>query len=559
MDNRNFGGFDTEKIKEIFSHFFGGVKKNDINKIKHGSIKSFLKWLFIIYFAIALVLLLTSSLVFDFSLNAFIIIMPLAVVSLVYGIINSMKSLSLIGVIAGIAYFALVFISSPMVSYKSHRDLIGTVNEIEFSDEIENIDLNQLPIIDTELAEKLADKKLGEIPSLGSQVSIGELTLQSIKGELYYVAPLEHSSIIKWLTNRKGTSGYIKVSATNQNDVQLITELNGVALNIKYLDSSYFFSDLRRASYLRDMKAGHTDFTFELDDDGNPYWVITRYDTAVGISERKATGALVMNAQTGTSETYDISDLPVWVDRIQPTNFIVNYLDKWGSLVHGVFNFADKDKLKTTEGMNLIFNKNECFYYTGITSIGNDEGLVGFTLTNTRTAETTMYKTAGAIESAAMKSAEGKVQQFGYTATFPYLINIQGESTYFTTLKDSSGLVKQFAMVNVKNYNTVAVGDTLQGTLNKYLEVLTSTNISLEGTNQDESIDGEIERIGVVVKEGTSIYDVKLKGEEEKIFSVSTETSRNVALSKAGDMVRIKYINVGDSKYILVSGFENIK
>ena len=225
--------------------------------------------------------------------------MPFIVISLVYGIIYSIKSLRRIGVISAILYFALVIVCSPIISYKSHRDIIGTVNEIEFSNEIEHIDLNQLPIIDTELAAKLADKKLGEIPSLGSQVTIGKLCLQSIKGELYYVAPLEHSSIIKWLTNSKGTSGYIKVSATNQNDVQLVTELNGDSLNIKYLESAYLFSDLRRAAYLRDMKAGHTDFTFELDDEGNPYWVITRYDTAVGISERKAIGALILNAQTG--------------------------------------------------------------------------------------------------------------------------------------------------------------------------------------------------------------------------------------------------------------------
>ncbi|HEY5524648.1 MAG TPA: cell shape-determining protein [Clostridium sp.] len=527
--------------------------------MKVGSIKSFLKWLFLVYLAIALILLLTSSLIFDVTLNAFILAMPFIVISLVYGIIYSMKSLRIIGTIAGILYFSLVLVCSPIISYKSHRDLIGTVNEIEFSNEIEHIDLKQLPIIDTELAAKLADKKLGEIQSLGSQVTIGKLCLQSIKGELYYVAPLEHSSMIKWLTNSKGTSGYIKVSATNQNDVQLVTELNGNPLNIKYLESAYLFSDLTRAAYLRDMTAGHTDFTFELDDEGTPYWVITRYDTAVGISERKAIGALILNAQTGASEIYDIANLPAWVDRIQPTNYIVNYIDKWGELVHGVFNFSDKDKLKSTGGMNLIFNKNECFYYSGITSVGNDEGLVGFTLTNTRTGATKMYKTAGATESAAMKSAEGKVQQYGYKAIFPYLINIQGEPTYFTTLKDSSGLVKQYAMINVKNYNTVGVGDTLQGTLNKYLEALTSTNISLEGTNKDETIQGEIERIGVVVKEGTSIYDIKLKGQDQKIFSVSTETSRDVALSKVGDTVKIKYINVGDSKYIMVDGFENIK
>ena len=388
-------------------------------------------------------------------------------------------------------------------------------------------------------------------------MTIGELHLQSIGGQLYYVAPLEHSSLIKWLTNREGTSGYIKVSATNQNDVQLVTELDGKPLKIKYLESSYLLSDLHRAAFLRDMKSAHTDFTFELDDNGRPYWVVTRYDNAIGITEAKAIGALVIDAQTGESEIYDIDNMPKWIDRIQPSKFINNYINKWGELVHGVFNFNDKDKLKTTTGMNLIFNKDECFYYTGITSVGNDEGLVGFTLTNTRTGKTTMYKTAGATEEAAIRSAEGKVQQYGYKAIFPYLINIQGEPTYFTTLKDSNGLVKQYAMVNVKNYNTVGVGDNLQSTLNKYLEGLTNTNISLEGSNKEEVIQGEVERIGLVVKDGSSIYDIKLK-DSDKIYSVSTETSREIALTKVGDKVEIKYINVGASKYIIVNGFTNI-
>ena len=388
-------------------------------------------------------------------------------------------------------------------------------------------------------------------------MTVGELHLQSVNGQLCYVAPLEHSSFLKWITNREGTIGYIKVSATNQNDVELVTQLDGKDIKLKYLNSAYIFSDLDRAAYFRDMKAGHTDYTFELDDSGRPYWVITRYDTGVGITESKAIGALVMDAQTGESNVYDISNLPSWVDRIQPKNYINRYINKWGKLVHGVLNFTDKDKLKSTNGMNMIYNKDICYYYTGITSVGSDESLVGFTLTNTRTGETKMYKTAGATEEASMKSAEGKVQQYGYTATFPYLINIQNEPTYFMTLKDSNGLVKQYAMVNVKNYNTVGVGDTLQATLNKYLEGLTNTNISLESGNQEETITGEVERIGVVIKEGTSIYDIKLKN-NDNIFSVSTETSRDVALTKAGDTVEMKFIKVGDSKYILINSFDNL-
>ncbi|MBW6409920.1 cell shape-determining protein [Clostridium weizhouense] len=521
------------------------------------NIIKFLKLLLAIYLFIGILLFLTSNLIFDLSLNSMLIVSIFVLTSVVYGILIKNKKIIITGGIVAVAYIILILIFSPIISYNAHRNLIGNVEKVEFSSQIEYIDLNQLPIIDKELAGKLADKKLGEIASLGSQVYVGTLDLQNVNGQLYYVAPLEHSSLFKWFTNSEGTLGYIKVSATNQNDVQLVTKLNGKDIKLKYLNSSYLFSNLKRATFFRDMKAGHTDFSFELDDTGKPYWVVTRYDNAIGILESKAIGTLVMDAQTGESKIYDINNLPEWVDRIQPQEYIKRYIDKWGELVHGVLNFSDKDKLKTTNGMNIIYNNDVCYYYTGITSVGSDESLVGFTLTDTRTGKTTLYETAGATEEASMQSAQGKVQQYGYLATFPYLINIQNEPTYFMTLKDSNGLVKQYAMVNVKNYNTVAVGDSLQSTLNKYLEALTNTNISLEGENKEETIKGEVERIGLVVKEGTSIYDIKIKG-IDNIFSVSTEMSRDVALTNKSDIIEVKYIKVGDSRHIITNYFENL-
>lgn len=521
-----------------------------------GNLFRFIKILIAAYLVVGILVFFNGSLVLDLSLNALTITGVFVICTLGYGFFVRNKKYMITAFAVAAVYVAVAIVCSPVANYKAHRNLIGNIEEVDFSSEIKYIDLNQLPTIDKELAGKLADKKLGEIASLGSQVTVGELHLQSINGELYYVAPLEHSSFLKWLTNREGTEGYIKVSATNQNDVELVTELNGEPVNIKYLDSAYLFSDLRLASYLRDLKAGHTDYTFELDDTGRPYWVVTRYDNAIGISEAKAIGVLVMDAQTGQAEVYDIENAPKWIDRIQPKSFMNRYINKWGELVHGVFNFTDKDKLTTTSGMNIIYNDDLCYYYTGITSVGSDESLVGFTLTNTRTGETKLYKTSGATENASMKSAEGKVQQYGYTATFPYLINIQNEPTYFMTLKDSNGLVKQYAMVNVKNYNTVGVGDTLQGTLNKYLEGLTNTSISLEGGNKQEVITGEVERIGVVIKDGTSIYDMKLK-DNDNIFQVSTETARDAALTTVGDSVEMNFIKVGSSRYIIVNSFIN--
>lgn len=521
-----------------------------------GNLFRFIKILIAAYLIVGILVFFNGSLVLDLSLNALTITGVFVICTLGYGFFIRNKKYMITAFAVAAVYVAVAIVCSPVANYKAYRNLIGNIEEVDFSSEIKYIDLNQLPTIDKELAGKLADKKLGEIASLGSQVTVGELHLQSINGELYYVAPLEHSSFLKWLTNREGTEGYIKVSATNQNDVELVTELNGEPVNIKYLDSAYLFSDLRLASYLRDLKAGHTDYTFELDDTGRPYWVVTRYDNAIGISEAKAIGVLVMDAQTGQAEVYDIENAPKWIDRIQPKSFMNRYINKWGELVHGVFNFTDKDKLTTTSGMNIIYNDDLCYYYTGITSVGSDESLVGFTLTNTRTGETKLYKTSGATENASMKSAEGKVQQYGYTATFPYLINIQNEPTYFMTLKDSNGLVKQYAMVNVKNYNTVGVGDTLQGTLNKYLEGLTNTSISLEGGNKQEVITGEVERIGVVIKDGTSIYDMKLK-DNDNIFQVSTETARDAALTTVGDSVEMNFIKVGSSRYIIVNSFIN--
>lgn len=524
-------------------------KKKDLIK--------YLKILVGTFIGIGLLLVLNSALILDLSLNIMTIVGIFVVCTLGYGLFIRNRKYIMTAVIVAIGYVIALIACSPLINYNAHRNLIGNIEEVDFSSQIEYMDINQLPTIDKELANKLADKKLGEITSLGSQVTVGELHMQSVNGQLCYVGPLEYSSFLKWVTNRDGTIGYVKVSATNQNDVELVTKLEGKDIKIKYLNSAYLFSDLDRATYFRDMKAGHTDYSFELDDSGRPYWVVTRYDTGVGITEAKAIGALVMDAQTGESNVYDVNNLPSWVDRIQPMSYINRYINKWGELVHGILNFTDKDKLKATGGMNIIYDKNICYYYTGITSVGSDESLVGFTLTNTRNGETKMYKTAGATEEASMKSAEGKVQQYGYTATFPYLINIQNEPTYFMTLKDSNGLVKQYAMVNVKNYNTVGVGDTLQATLNKYLEGLTNSNISLESGNKEEMITGEVERIGLVIKEGTSIYDIKLKN-NENIFSVSTETSRDVALTKVSDTVEMKFIKVGDSKYTIINSFVNL-
>ena len=118
------------------------------------------------------------------------------------------------------------------------------------------------------------------------------------------------------------------------------------------------------------------------------------------------------------------------------------------------------------------------------------------------------------------------------------------------TLKDSNGLVMQYSMVNVKNYNTVAVGDTLQSTLNRYLEALTNTNISLEGSNSEESLVGEVERIGLVVKEGSRAIIMEVESLVSKTFTpYPTRIAETLVKDKVNTLISILEIRGGINLY----------
>lgn len=444
-----------------------------------------------------------------------------------------------------------------MFNYKRYRNLAGEIKTHEFTEDIEAVDLSKLPINNGNLAKNLADKKLGDIPSLGSQVTIGGFTIQKVKDELFYVAPLEHAGFFKWFSNRNGTPGYVMVNATKQNDVRLVTEVDGKKLNIKYLDSAYIFSNLKRHAYLNKATKGLMDYSFELDDNLKPYWAISMYDLSVGLSGNKVVGTLLIDAQTGESKTYTVEETPAWVDRIQPEAIVKTNLTNWGELVHGVFNFSNKDKLALTDGIKVIYNGDDCYYYTGVTSVGADESLVGFFLTNSKTGITNLYKVSGAIETAAIKSAAGKVQQFGYTATFPILTNIHSQPTYFTTLLDNKGLIKSYAFINVKNYNIVGVGETVNEAYNDYLDDISKdTTIEVEDEGEAIYFNGVVDRIGHVTIKNAQYSVIKLK-DNNKTFIIPIELDNKLSLTKEGDSVEIEY-NDGSKETTAVKKFKNV-
>ena len=467
----------------------------------------------------------------------------------------------IVAVILAYCIILPIVTSTKMLRTDSYQKLIGEVkNGQKITNHIAPISIDKIRVVDEKLAYLLGEKILGSQPALGSQVELGNFCIQKVGNELYWVAPLLHSGLLKWFNNQDGTDGYVIVSATNERDVKLVQHVGGKAIKIKYQPGSYFGSELHRHTYFNGYATdGLTDFTFEIDDSGNPFWVITKYAKKIGFSGKDATGIIVVDAQSGAMTEYSIAETPAWVDRIQPLEIVEDQLNDWGEYVHGYWNFSNADKLQTTEGLTLVYGKdNKSYWYTGLTSVGKDESAVGFVLVDTRTKEATFYKQSGATEYAAQSSAEGKVQEKGYKASLPIPYNINNIPAYVMTLKDDGGLVKMFAMVDISDYTIVGVGNTMRETLTAFKNVynMADNKINPNSVSNKKIVKSIVTRIQNDVKNGNSFYYFKVK-DYPNIFVGSSQISSQLPVTIIGDSIAVSF-DLDLEEVIDISTFENI-
>lgn len=469
--------------------------------------------------------------------------------------------LGIVTVIIVLTAIGVAIAGSPFRDSVTYYNQIGKIVEKDFRTDVVEIDTSQIPVVDLELAAKLADKKLGEDLALGSQMQVGKFTnKQQVNGKLVYVAPLEHAGFFKWNSNKSGTVGYVVVSATNPNDVKLVKEVNGKSLHLKYLSSAFFSSDLKR--HLRNSgfkDTGLSEPSFELDDDGTPYWVVSTYKNASIWVNPEVTGVIVCDPQTGNCEWYSVEDAPEWIDIIQTEDYIKTQIKNYGEYVHGPWNFSGKDKLTMTEHITTVYNDGNCYYYTGLSSAGADNGTVGFIMVNTRDKSATLYRMVGATEDAAMRSAEGKVQNMGYKATTPIPLNVSGIPTYFCTLKDSEGLVKQYAMLNIEDYSIVANGNTIMEAKRAYINAVNNSGSSVDfgAEAYGYSVTGIVTRIGSNIENGNTYYYMILDGDETKLYLASYMISEELPITREGDKVEVSYVDEANGTINIIT-FDNI-
>ena len=417
------------------------------------------------------------------------------------------------------------------------------VQERDFAKDISQVDYNTIPILDKDSAALLGNRKMGSMVDMVSQFEVsGDYSQINVNNKPVRVTPLVYASPIKWLTNQsKGIPAYIKIDMATQD-----TECVKLEQGIKYSKAEYLNRNIYRHLRFRYPTYIFTDqIFFEIDEQGTPFWICPVKKFNVGLFGGETIGRVVIcNAVNGECTDYEIQDVPQWVDKVYQAELLMNLYDYSGTLKHGFFNsiLGQKDCLKTTNGYNYIALEDDVWVYSGVTSVSGDQSNVGFVLMNQRTMETRFYKIEGATEESAMSSAEGQVQNLGYQATFPLLLNISGEPTYFMALKDDAGLVKMYGMVNIQKYQWVATGDTIRECEKAYSKLLKNNGITSPVDQEHKTVTGKIKNLFPVnIESNTHIY-FALEGKEE-IFDVDMTNTDLLEIVKyqSGDTIEITY------------------
>ena len=455
----------------------------------------------------------------------------------------------------GLLVIALIGSAASWVVFRagSYQKLLP-VQTGDFAAEIAEVSYDRIPMLDKDSAEKLGDRKLGELSDMVSQFEVAEdYTQINYHGRPVRVTPLRYGDIIKWFNNRsQGLPAYLVIDMVTQN-VEVVRLDEGM----KYTTAEHFSRNLYRHLRFHYPTYMFEEPVFEIDEDGTPYWVCAKKEKTIGLfGGTDNRGAVLVNAITGESEYY--AEPPEWVDHVYSAELILEQYDYYGMYHNGFLNsiLGQRDVTVTTDGYNYLAEGDDVYLYTGVTSVGGDESNIGFLLSNQRTKETKYYPCAGATEYSAEDSAEGQVQNLRYKATFPLLLNIADQPTYFMALKDASELVKMYAMVNVSQYQIVATGATVAECESNYRRMLRQSNlisedqtdISQPGQDGLKNVSGEITELRSAVINGNSHYFFRLDG-GSGYYCADASSVPNAPLLNVGDAVYVNYAPPEEGDY----------
>ena len=442
-------------------------------------------------------------------------------------------------------------VSMPLLRAAAYRDLL-TVQTGDFASDVAQISFNEIPTLDRTSAEFLGDRQMGTLSDMVSQFEYsGDSTQINYQGRPVRVAPIAYADLFKWLTNRgQGLPAYVVVDMVTQEAT--VTRLpQGM---------KYSFSEPLNRNIVRHLRFHYPTMMFstpefEIDENGQPWWIAPRVVKTIGLfGGTDIQGAVLVDAVTGQSQYY--KEVPTWVDTLYVPELIMQQYDYHGTLVHGFINslLGQRDVTITTDGYNYIAMNDDVYAYTGVTSANADQSNLGFLLCNMRTKETHFYEAPGATEAAARASAEGVVQDLGYVSTFPLLLNIAGEPTYFIPLLDNTNLVKSYAMVNVAQYQLVATGATVSACEQTYIQMLSDKGVTTPEELPKTQASGTIAEIRSAVLSGSTYYFLRLEG-ETVFYALSAAQDRQAVTLNVGDRITLDHALPGEEETDILDAY----
>ena len=469
-----------------------------------------------------------------------------------FGFVKKQCTIPFFVLIALIAAIVIGGLTSWVVLRAGSYSELLSVQTGDFATEVEEISYDQIPMLDEDSAARLGSRTLGELSDMVSQFEIlPSYTQINYQGRPVRVTSLAYGDLIKWFTNRSdGLPAYLIIDMVTQE-----AEVVRLDEGMKYTTAEHFGRYLPRHLRFHYPTFMFADPVFEIDEEGHPYWVCPRMVKTIGLfGGSDIQGAVLVDAVTGESQYYE--EVPSWVDHVYDADMIMEQYDYYGMYHNGFINsmFGQRDVTLTTEGYNYIAIGDDVYMYTGVTSVTSDQSNIGFILSNQRTKETHFYSVSGATEASAQASAQSQVQQMNYIATFPLLLNIADQPTYFMALKGNDGLVKMYAMVNVQQYNIVETGGTVAECEANYRRTLADNGLISDSeseaapSDQEEAI-GVVAEIRTAVLDGNSYYFLRLEG-QEVFYAVNAAENPLAVILNTGDQVTITY-TAGESGSIL--------
>lgn len=465
-------------------------------------------------------------------------------------------------------------IGSTFFRAKSYSNLV-TVQESDFSEDFKDIKYDEVPRLDATTSKVLADQQLGSLSEYKSQYVVSSVSTQiNYQGTPVRVAYLEYADVFKWFNNTKnGLPAYMLIDLVSQK-VTAVNCIEKFGEGIKYSPTELFNEKLVRHLRFQFPTAILDTPNFEINDDGYPYWITPVLDKTIGLfGGTDVKGAIITDALTGESNYYNIETIRTdstlnWIDVVYNQNLLVEQYNYHGKLSNGFWNsiIFQNDVNIASQGNGVIAMDDDVWVYTGVTSSEADASNFGFILCNQRTKELRYYQKGGAMESSAQESAADAVQNYGYRAIFPILLDIEGQPTYFMSLYGDSYTVKGYALVNLDDKTIVGTGlldteksdvNALNAAVENYIAALkdknkvdinanaddykvTDDNTSVIDTVNDDAktVTGVVTDVKTAVNNGNTVYYLQI---ENKYYYISVNECMNVLLVSAGDTVTVTY------------------